>query len=144
VVKLQLKYGDLLLTEGGDPDKLGRGTFWEDQLPLCLHQNHIFRVRFDLTQLSPGFVSAQVSSAYGKKYFLAHAKQTTGIATINQRVLANFPLMMPPRPEQEAVAQQLAGKMEVAESLRRNLEERVAVLNQMTVALLRRAFSGEL
>jgi type I restriction enzyme S subunit len=142
--KLQLKYGDLLLTEGGDPDKLGRGTFWEDQLPLCLHQNHIFRVRLDVMEFSPDFLSAQMSSAYGKAYFLAHAKQTTGIATINQKVLGNFPLMVPPRSEQEAVARHLASKMEKLESLCRVFEERLTALGRLAQSLLRQAFRGEL
>lgn len=34
-----------LLTEGGDPDKLGRGTLWKGELSECIHQNHVFRVR---------------------------------------------------------------------------------------------------
>jgi hypothetical protein len=29
---LALRFGDLLLTEGGDPDKLGRGTIWRNEL----------------------------------------------------------------------------------------------------------------
>src|SRR5437867_1994581 len=96
----RLRFGDLLLTEGGDPDKLGRGTFWQEQLPECIHQNHIFRVRFDLAQFDPSFVAFQFGSPYGKAYFLAHAKQTTGIATINRTVLTKFPLRVPPLSEQ--------------------------------------------
>jgi restriction endonuclease S subunit len=96
IEKLRLRVGDLLLTEGGDADKLGRGTLWRGELPLCIHQNHIFRVRFDPEQFAPEFIAAQVASPYGKAYFLAHAKQTTGIATINQRMLAAFPLIAPP------------------------------------------------
>lgn len=89
--KWRLKPGDLLLTEGGDPDKLGRGTVWRGEIVDCIHQNHIFRVRFRSSELLPEFAAAQVSSPYGKAYFLAHAKQTTGIVTINQHVLRTFP-----------------------------------------------------
>lgn len=104
IKKCQLKFGDILLTEGGDPDKLGRGTFWAEQIPECIHQNHIFRVRFDLNKFSPQFISAQIGSAFCKSYFLAHAKQTTGIATINQQVLAACPLIVPPLEEQTRIA----------------------------------------
>jgi type I restriction enzyme S subunit len=61
---LRLRSGDLLLTEGGDPDKLGRGTVWRDELPECVHQNHIFRVRFDLAQFAPDFVSARRQASW--------------------------------------------------------------------------------
>lgn len=142
--KLCLKYGDLLLTEGGDPDKLGRGTFWEEKIPECIHQNHIFRVRFDLSALSPQFVSAQIGSPYGKAYFLAHAKQTTGIATINRRVLAGFPLMVPPLAEQRRIAATLAELMAAAEDARAAGEAQLDVTSALSAALLRAAFAGNL
>lgn len=142
--KLRLRQSDLLLTEGGDPDKLGRGTIWRDELHECVHQNHIFRVRFDLAQFVPDFVSAQVASPYGKAYFFSHAKRTTGIATINRRVLAAFPLMIPPRTEQERIADALAARIAEAGRLRRALETQLSDVNAIPHALLRRAFSGEL
>jgi type I restriction enzyme S subunit len=40
--KYELKSGDVLLTEGGDWDKLGRAAIWEDEIPKCIHQNHVF------------------------------------------------------------------------------------------------------
>jgi type I restriction enzyme S subunit len=142
IEKCTLKYGDLLLTEGGDPDKLGRGTFWEEQIPECLHQNHIFRVRFDLDKFFPRFVSYQVSSAYGKSYFLAHAKQTTGIATINQKVLGNFPLLIPSSEEQKQIAEKLKSKIADAKNLVASLESQLAELNSLPASLLRKAFEG--
>ncbi len=35
-----LRRGDVLMTEGGDLDKLGRGTVWNGEIENCLHQNH--------------------------------------------------------------------------------------------------------
>lgn len=104
IKKWKLKFGDILLTEGGDADKLGRGTFWAGKIHECIHQNHIFRVRFDLNKFSPQFIAAQISSSFCKSYFLAHAKQTTGIATINQQILAACPLIVPPLEEQKRIA----------------------------------------
>ena len=144
IEKCQLKFGDLLLTEGGDPDKLGRGCFWEEQIPQCIHQNHIFRVRFDLNKFSPVFISTQVGSPYGKAYFLAHAKQTTGIATINQKVLAGFPLMTPSLSNQRRIAAMLNEQMAAVERTRRTLEEQLDAINALPAALLRQAFNGEL
>ena len=40
--KYLLCAGDVLYTEGGDRDKLGRGTVWNDEIPNCVHQNHVF------------------------------------------------------------------------------------------------------
>jgi type I restriction enzyme S subunit len=94
--KYRLLSDDLLMTEGGDPDKLGRCAIWNNEIPNCIHQNHIFRVRLDQRLASPTYVCFLTGSQYGKKYFLHAAKQTTGIATINSRQLKQFPVLLPP------------------------------------------------
>jgi type I restriction enzyme, S subunit len=101
VDKYSLHPGDLVMTEGGDPDKLGRGALWGGQVPLCLHQNHIFRVRAHRDRVKPEYLQALVGSQYGKRYFMQVAKQTTGIASINKTQLGRFPVLMPPLALQE-------------------------------------------
>jgi type I restriction enzyme S subunit len=96
IEKYKLLPGDLLMTEGGDPDKLGRAAIWKGELDLCLHQNHIFKVRPDSGHLLPEYLRELVGSGYGKAYFLRVAKKTTGIATINRTQLGKFPVLIPP------------------------------------------------
>ena len=45
VERYSLRLGDVLMNEGGDNDKLGRGTVWQGQIEPCLHQNHVFAIR---------------------------------------------------------------------------------------------------
>jgi type I restriction enzyme S subunit len=96
VEKYRLLPGDLLMTEGGDPDKLGRAALWSGEIETCLHQNHIFTVRPGPGQLLPEYLLQLVGSVYGKSYFLRVAKKTTGIATINRTQLGAFPVLIPP------------------------------------------------
>jgi type I restriction enzyme S subunit len=140
--KWRLVPGDLLLTEGGDPDKLGRGTIWQGEIADCIHQNHIFRVRFPPQEVLPEFVAAQVSSPYGKAYFAAHAKQTTGIATINQRVLRAFPLLRPPLSEQERIVAELRMQFQEIGRLERHAKEQTTAINALPAALLQHAFGS--
>ena len=67
VDRYRLLAGDVLFTEGGDADKLGRGTVWKEEIPLCLHQNHIFVVRPDLHFLCAEFLSFYATSRLRKK-----------------------------------------------------------------------------
>ena len=116
IERYRLRSGDLVLTEGGDPDKLGRGTVWRDELPLCIHQNHIFRVRIrDDVRVLPDYLAGFMASRGARSYFLRCAKQTTGIASINATQLRALPVRVPPIAEQrtylartEAVARQRA------------------------------------
>ena len=139
--KWTLRDGDLLLTEGGDLDKLGRGACWREQLPICIHQNHIFRVRLPADRYDPDFVSLQVSSPYGKAYFLAHAKKTTGIASINQQVLGAFPLLSPPLSEQLLIAADLKLQLAAVEEARQAAQAQVLDAQRLVTAILAQTFA---
>lgn len=55
--KYLLKFGDVLYTEGGDRDKLGRGTVWKDEVANCVHQNHIFKARINNSLAIPEYIA---------------------------------------------------------------------------------------
>ncbi|MCC2607925.1 restriction endonuclease subunit S [Planctobacterium marinum] len=102
--RYSLKYGDVLMNEGGDYDKLGRGDVWLEQIQPCLHQNHVFAVRPDSRILDSFFLAALAASYYGKTYFLSCAKRSTNLASINSTQLKEFPTLVPPLPEQRKIA----------------------------------------
>lgn len=109
VPRYKLEPGDVLMNEGGDFDKLGRGVIWSGELELCLHQNHVFRVRCDQVKLDSRYLAAYSASRFGKSYFVQASKQTTNLASINSTQLKAFPLMLPPPEEQHAIVEKLAG-----------------------------------
>ena len=95
---------DVLMTEGGDPDKVGRGAIIREPLENCIHQNHIFRVRLNERVILPIFFAEYLQHQRAKRYFLGCAKQTTGIASINMKQLRNLPVLMPPLELQQQFA----------------------------------------
>lgn len=95
VARFSLQPGDVLFTEGGDFDKLGRGTVWRGEVPNCLHQNHVFAVRPSPAKLLPEFLAALASSAHGRRYFQLSSKQSTNLASINSTQLKEFPVPLP-------------------------------------------------
>lgn len=142
--KWQLRVGDLLLTEGGDWDKLGRGTVWQGEVQGCIHQNHIFRVRVDQSRFDPWFVSALVSSPRGKKYFQTASKQTTNLASINQRQLKAFPIFQISLDRQRAIVAELDALQAKVDAVKALQTETAAELDAMLPAILDKAFKGEL
>lgn len=141
ITRFNLRFGDLLLTEGGDPDKLGRGTTWKNQIKDCIFQNHIFRVRInDIKKIDPVFLSYQTGSIYGKKYFLKSAKQTTGIASINSTQLKKFPVFIPPFELQT----QFSKIVEKVEALKVQYQNSLQELENLYGSLSQQAFQGEL
>ncbi|MCM8857394.1 MAG: restriction endonuclease subunit S [Candidatus Thiodiazotropha sp.] len=100
---LRLQPGDVLMNEGGDFDKLGRGTVWQGEIEPCIHQNHVFRVRVDVNMLRPFFLAYWSQSEFGKKYFVLSSKQSTNLASINSTQLHKLPVALPSMAEQEAI-----------------------------------------
>ena len=101
IEQYRLLADDVLMTEGGDPDKVGRGAIIKEPLENCIHQNHIFRVRLDESVMLPEFFAEYLQHQRSKRYFLGCAKQTTGIASINMTQLRALPVLMPPLSKQE-------------------------------------------
>ncbi len=137
--RYQLRVGDVLLTEGGDPDKLGRGTVWRGEIANCIHQNHIFRVR-PSSDVRSEYLSATIGSERGKRYFLQAAKQTTGIATINMTQLKAFPVLLPPI----ALQAEYSAFIERAAAARGTFQRRGDMVDDLFNSLVARAFSGAL
>ncbi len=102
--RYSLKYGDVLMTEGGDFDKLGRGAVWRAPISPCLHQNHVFAVRPRSDLLDPDYLSALSASSYGRTYFAGCAKRSTNLASINSSQLKAFPVLLPPFNEQRRIS----------------------------------------
>lgn len=99
-LKYRLHSGDVLMTEGGDRDKLGRGCVWHNEIEPCLHQNHVFAVQTNETILLPEFLEYLTASDVGRSYFDVTAIKTTNLAcTSSSKVLA-FTIPLPPIEEQ--------------------------------------------
>ena len=126
VKKTTLEIGDVLMTEGGDIDKLGRGCMWQGEIPGCLHQNHVFAVRPNPTDLNPAFLVALMGTVQGRNYFHATAKQTTNLAATNRTTLGEFPMCLPSIREQQAIVDHItresSGRDASIERARRQIE----------------------
>lgn len=105
--RVELQPDDVLMTEGGDLDKLGRGFLWNVEIEGCLHQNHIFALRYFRHELIPKFLTSLTASQYGRDYFEATGKRTTNLASTNSTKVGAFPVPLPPLPEQERIAAKL-------------------------------------
>lgn len=124
IERFRLQKGDVLMTEGGDFDKLGRGDLWREELEVCLHQNHIFVVRPSRDLVLPEFLNYQSNSAYGRSFFLSSAKSSTTLASINIKQLRKFPLGFPSLAEQHRICEILAPWESTFANVQKDLQNR--------------------
>jgi type I restriction enzyme S subunit len=140
---LQLQSGDVLFNEGGDRDKLGRGWIWNGELPICIHQNHVFRARIRDGLLLPKLLSWYGNSV-GQSYFLEHGKQTTNLASINLTLLGDLPVPVPPRDEQAALVAEVETQTSRIEAGVAALTRVHANLKRYRASVLKAACEGRL
>lgn len=140
---LLLRPGDVLFNEGGDIDKLGRGWVWEDQIPRCAFQNHVFRARLHDLRNQPKYISWW-GNHRGLEYFLRSGKQTTNLASINKTMLCNLPILLPSPEEQTEIVRRVESLFAWADRLEARITAARAQVDRLTPALLAKAFRGEL
>ena len=133
--KYLLRDGDLLLTEGGDADKLGRAAIWRGQIPVCIHQDHIFRAR-PLSAASAEWLMLCTNSPFGRDYFLGSSKKTTNLATINSTQLKNCPIPLPSMVEQQRILAKVDQLMRLCDELEAGLAQTEMVRRNVTAAAL--------
>jgi len=141
--KLALEDGDVLMNEGGDRDKLGRGWIWEGQIPNCIHQNHVFRVRIRDSVLEPRLLSWHGNS-FGQAWFQREGKQTTNLASISLNRLKRLPVPVPPPDEQHAIIREVDRCLSVTKVIRDELGHARSRAKQLHAAILAAAFTGRL
>jgi type I restriction enzyme, S subunit len=134
--RFQLKAGDLLITEGGDWDKVGRTCIWRNEIPTCLHQNHIFRARGRTAEWSPEWGQLYLNSADARAYFASSAKQTTNLASINMTQLRYCALPLPPLAEQNRIVARVEELRQLCADLRRRLAQAQEAQSKLADALV--------
>ncbi len=139
-----LRSGDVLMTEGGDLDKLGRGTVWNGELADCLHQNHIFAVRPDRSRMDGEYLALMTRTIHGRSYFESTGTKTTNLASTNSSKILSFPVPLPSVHVQKNLVKQLKSELSSIESAKYALRRQQDVLAERRQALITAAVTGQL
>lgn len=113
--------GDLLITEGGDWDTVGRTTVWCHEWYIA-NQNHVFKGRIIGKEIDPYWLETYMNSPYSRDYFASASKQTTNLASINKTQLRGCPVAIPPSSEANKIMLKLNDFNELFEKLKLQLQ----------------------
>ena len=137
-----LRAGDVLMNEGGDADKLGRGAVWTGEIDPCLHQNHVFAVR--ARAIFSDWLALWISSDHAKAYFESRSKQSTNLASISATNLMEMPLLRPPESEQSAIARAVHNVTREIDAAHSTTECTIELLKERRAALIAAAVTGQI
>ncbi len=142
--KHRLQPHDVLVLEGGDADKVGRGWIWNGEIAECLHQNHVFAVRTKRDVLLPRFLAYYINAPQARRYFLGCAKQTVNLASINKTQLRALPVPVFGLAEQQRLLDELDRQLHAAAALETLFREQLRHATDLRRAVYREALAGSL
>ncbi len=143
VEKYRLRAGEVLMTEGGDRDKLGRGCVWNGELDPCLHQNHVFAVQTNEEKLLGQFLAYITASTVARTYFDVTAKKTTNLACTNSTTILDFAIPIPPIEEQREIVEYLNAKCAEIDALISKKEQLLDELGDFKKSLIYEYVTGK-
>jgi type I restriction enzyme S subunit len=142
--RFRLRIGDVLMTEGGDLDKLGRGTVWRGEVTGAVHQNHVFAVRPRLDLLLPEYLALYTAASPARVYFETTGTRTTNLASTSASKVLDLPVPLPGIEIQREIVDCLVGSLAGIESTRSALTRSIDLLNEYKRSLTTAAVTGEL
>ncbi|WP_312781737.1 restriction endonuclease subunit S [Acidovorax temperans] len=143
VERFSLVEGDVLMNEGGDYDKVGRGAVWTAEISPCLHQNHVFAVRPIERELSE-WLAAITQTQYAKFYFMNNAKQSTNLASISQTTVKELPILLPPKEQRDALLKTLGAELIAFDDLIAHTHDELTLLKELRAATIADAVLGRI
>ncbi|MEA5392141.1 restriction endonuclease subunit S [Cyanobium gracile UHCC 0139] len=132
-----LRPGDVLMNEGGDFDKLGRGCIWNSEIRPCIHQNHVFAVRPH--SISSAWLNVYTSSKQANSYFIGRSKQSTNLASISSSNLMDLPVPVAPIVESTQILNFLDRETAKIDTLIYEQHRLIVLLQEKRQAVISRA-----
>jgi type I restriction enzyme S subunit len=142
LARYALQPGDVLMNEGGDFDKLGRGHVWDGQIDPCITQNHVFAVR--PRNVASAWLNAITGSDFAQYYFMTRSKQSTNLASISSTNLMELPVILPPALEQQAILSFIEDQTARFDTLTTEAQRAVLLLQERRTALISAAVTGKI
>ncbi|MFF9566567.1 restriction endonuclease subunit S [Streptomyces sp. NPDC014685] len=141
---LWLEPGDILIQRSNTPELVGTAAIFNGSKNWAIYPDLLIRVRTD-SRLDPEFATMVLRSKVARNYFKSKAKGLAGsMPKIDQAVIANFQMPVPPIEEQKRLVAEVAAKIDVTARVGSQLNRQELRAASLRSALLRHAFNGAL
>lgn len=101
----RLVMGDVIFNTRNTLDLVGKVAIWRDELPVAYYNSNLLRLEFKSFEIaSSEYANYWLNTATAVSNLRALATGTTSVAAIYTRDLLRFSVVVPPLPEQSAIA----------------------------------------
>ena len=136
--------GDILINRVNSRELVGKAAVIPEGLGIVVFESKNIRMRLLPGSLLPDFVSSFLLTRLARDQIEGQAKQTVGMATINQEHIKSWQIPMPPLAEQRRIVAKIAALFQQSRRGREALEAIPGLLARFRQSVLATAFRGEL
>ncbi|PPU42165.1 restriction endonuclease subunit S [Xanthomonas arboricola] len=141
--KWRLNAGDLLIVEGnGSESEIGRCAIWQGEVEDCVYQNHLMRVRPQISE-QVEYLALYLNSPVGMAHMRRLAITTSGLFNLSVGKIRGIPVALPPLEEQSRIVAKLDQLMVLCDQLKSRLSEARQVNEHLANALIGQALNNE-
>ena len=144
IPRVTLRYGDILLVEGnGSVSQIGRAAIWREEIPNCIHQNHLIKAR-PFSSINPTYLLQFLCSKMGRDLIIQVASSTSGLHTLNLTKVYNLKVPICSSSEQHQIVQEIESRLSVCYKVEQSLTESLEKAKALRQSILKKAFEGTL
>jgi len=138
-----LKDGDIVFVRSnGNKELVGRCLLvYPKDIPTT-YSGFCIRFRKDFDELDADFLLHFMKAESSRK--ILNGKEGANISNLNQKILGDFEVPLPPLPEQKSIVEQLDSLSQKVRSLEALYTKQLANCDELKQAFLAKAFAGEL
>jgi type I restriction enzyme S subunit len=138
-----VEQGDFLVARGNGSLRLvGRGGLVATEPPPVAFPDTLIRIRVDESRMLRGFLQLAWDSPRVREQIEARAHTSAGIYKVNQDMLRDIELPLPPVEAQRRLLDEMHSQIERATELQTSLIANLKQAKQLTHGLIHQAFSG--
>jgi type I restriction enzyme S subunit len=135
----RLVYGDVLFNTRNTLDLVGKVAIWRDEIPVAYYNSNLMRLEFDPNKIcSNEYANYSLNTESAISRLRGLATGTTSVAAIYTRDLLKLQILVPPRPEQRAIAQALSD----VDALLATLDQMIAKKHDLKQATMQQLLTG--
>jgi len=139
----RLREGDLLVNRVNSRELVGKAAFISSSLEPSVFESKNIRVRLDASKAVPKFINYQLLAG-SRRHFAGNAQQVVGMASISQKQLADFPIVLADLDEQHRIVSEIEKQFSRLDEAVANLKRVKANLKHYKAAIFKAAVAGEL
>jgi type I restriction enzyme S subunit len=135
--------GDLLVNRVNSRELVGKTALIPLGMEPSVFESKNIRLRLKMDRALPKFINYQLL-AFGRGHFANNAQQVVGMASVSQKQLADFPIVLAPLDQQKRIVAEIEKQFSRLDEAVANLKRVKANLKRYKAAVLKAAVEGRL